>query len=59
MRSGKYRTRKAAIEAGLRLLVLSGQTKIGGFAVKSRGMETWKNLGSGEIPTNNLCLTYF
>jgi Arc/MetJ family transcription regulator len=28
MRSGKYRTRRAAIEAGLRLLVLRGQTKI-------------------------------
>ena len=28
MRSGKYRTRKAAIESGLRLLLLRGQTKI-------------------------------
>jgi Arc/MetJ family transcription regulator len=28
MRSGKYRSRKAAIEAGLRLLVLRGQTRI-------------------------------
>jgi Arc/MetJ family transcription regulator len=28
MRSGRYHTRKAAIEAGLRLLVLRGQTKI-------------------------------
>lgn len=28
MGSGKYRTRKAAIESGLRLLLLRGQTKI-------------------------------
>jgi Arc/MetJ family transcription regulator len=28
MRSGRYRTKKAAIEAGLRLLVLGGQSKI-------------------------------
>ncbi|MGB9462447.1 MAG: type II toxin-antitoxin system VapB family antitoxin [Candidatus Acidiferrum sp.] len=38
MRSGRYRTRKAAIEAGLRLPVLRGQTKIRKF----RGKIAWE-----------------
>lgn len=38
MRSGRYRTRKAAIGAGMRLLVLRGQTK----TRRPRGKIAWE-----------------
>jgi Arc/MetJ family transcription regulator len=49
MRSGKYRTRKAAIQAGLRLLVLHGQTKIR----RLRGKIAWDgNLEESRLGRN-------
>jgi Arc/MetJ family transcription regulator len=49
MRSGKYRTKKAAIEAGLRLLILHRQTGIR----RLRGKITWEgNLEESRLGRN-------
>jgi Arc/MetJ family transcription regulator len=49
MKSGGYRTRKAAIEAGLRLLVLRGQTGIR----RLRGKVAWEgNLEESRLGRN-------
>jgi Arc/MetJ family transcription regulator len=49
MRGGKYRTRKAAIEAGLRLLILDRQTGIR----RLRGKIAWEgNLEESRLGRN-------